>query len=267
MDLYQQLQQQPFVIAGPCVIESATSVLTIAKKIKRLQEKYPQFVFVFKASFDKANRTAVSSFRGPGLEAGLAVLQRVKQELSLPTLTDIHEAHQAPKVAETVDILQIPAFLCRQTDLLLAAAKTNAIINIKKAQFLSATDMQHVLRKLESVGNRQLLLTERGTMFGFNNLIVDFTGILDMQQYGYPVVMDATHSVQKPGGANGKSGGNRQYAPYLARAAAAIGTKGFFIETHPSPDNALSDGPNMIPLDELENLIIQLDQILQLNLT
>lgn len=265
MSFYQTLQTQPFLIAGPCVIESTTLLQQVAHKLSQLQEQYPTWKIVFKASFDKANRTSVQSFRGPGLEKGLQQLEQIKKEFGLPILTDIHVPQQAAAVAEVADILQIPAFLCRQTDLLLAAGATNAIINIKKAQFLSGKDMQHVLGKVQSTGNEQLLLTERGTAFGYNNLVVDYTGIADMMNFGYPVVMDATHSVQKPGGAGGKSGGNRQYAPLLARAAAAIGVKGFFIETHPTPDQALSDGPNMLSLDQLEQLLATLNQLVQLD--
>lgn len=266
MNLYQQLQNKPFIIAGPCVIESEKMTLDIAYEIKALQARFSNFTFVFKASFDKANRTSVDSYRGLGMAAGLAVLQKVKAETGLPILTDIHQPDQAAIVAEVVDILQIPAFLCRQTDLLLAAANTGAIVNVKKAQFLSPQDMEYVLAKIESTGKRQILLTERGTMFGFNNLVVDYTGVLEMKEYGYPIVMDATHSVQKPGGGAGKSGGNSQYAPYLAKAAAAVGVRGFFVETHPHPEQALCDGPNMIPLSELPNLIEDLDKIIQLNL-
>jgi len=266
MNLYQQLQQKPFVIAGPCVIESEELVLDIAKKLRAVQDIFTDFVIIFKASFDKANRTSVDSFRGPGLAAGCSVLSKVKATYGLPILTDIHEPNQAASVAEVADILQIPAFLCRQTDLLVAAAKTQKIVNIKKAQFLSGHDMLHVVNKVRSSNNEQILLTERGTMFGYNNLVVDYTGILDMMKLGYPVVMDATHSVQKPGGANGKSSGNRAYAPMLAQAAAAIGIRGYFIETHPNPDQALSDGPNMIPLNQIENLLLNLQKIHQLQL-
>ncbi|BDS14467.1 3-deoxy-8-phosphooctulonate synthase [Aureispira anguillae] len=266
MDLYSKLQQKPFLIAGPCVIESEELVLEVAKTLKNLQKSFTDFVIIFKASFDKANRTSVDAFRGPGLEKGLAILQKVKDSYGLPLLTDIHEPQQAALVANTVDILQIPAFLCRQTDLLLAAAQTNKIVNIKKAQFLSGKDMKHVIDKVSSTSNHQIMLTERGTMFGYNNLVVDYTGILDMMEYGYPVIMDATHAVQKPGGAGGKSGGNRSYAPLLAQAAAAIGIKGYFVETHPEPDKALSDGPNMITLQNLEKLLINLQKIHQLQL-
>jgi len=267
MNLYQKLQEKPFLIAGPCVIESEELVLEVAAFLSQLQEKYPDFVLIFKASFDKANRTSVDAFRGPGLEKGLAILKKVKDKYGLPLLTDIHEPRQAEPVGKVVDILQIPAFLCRQTDLLLAASATNCIVNIKKAQFLSGKDMVHVINKVGSTGNRQILLTERGSMFGYNNLVVDYTGILDMMDYGYPVVMDATHSVQKPGGEGGKSGGNRAYAPLLAQAAAAIGIRGYFVETHPNPDLALSDGPNMLALEDLEKLLKNLQKIHKLNLS
>lgn len=267
MNLYTKLQQNPFLIAGPCVIESEELVMEVAKTLKKLQKSFKDFVIIFKASFDKANRTSINAFRGPGLEKGIAILQKVKEVYGLPILTDIHEPMQAELVADTVDILQIPAFLCRQTDLLLAAATTNRIINIKKAQFLSGEDMLHVVNKVTSTDNHQILLTERGTMFGYNNLVVDYTGILDMMEYGYPVIMDATHSVQKPGGAGGKSGGNRAYAPLLAQAAAAIGIRGYFIETHPTPDEALSDGPNMLALNDIEKLLVNLQKIQRLKLS
>lgn len=266
MELYQQLVSRLFVIAGPCVIESEDLVMEVAEQIYALQQQFPHFVFVFKASFDKANRTSVSGFRGNGIEEGLAVLEKVKQRWGLPLLTDIHESYQAEMVAKVVDILQIPAFLCRQTDLLLAAGATGRIINVKKAQFLSAADMRHVLKKLESTGNKQLLLTERGTMFGYNNLVVDYTGIAEMLGFGYPVVMDATHSVQKPGGGDGKTAGNRDYAPLLAYAAAAVGVRGFFVETHPNPEIALSDGPNMLYLSDLPILIKNIDKICNISI-
>lgn len=240
--------------------------MEVAEQIYALQQQFPHFVFVFKASFDKANRTSVSGFRGNGIEEGLAVLEKVKQRWGLPLLTDIHESYQAEMVAKVVDILQIPAFLCRQTDLLLAAGATGRIINVKKAQFLSAADMRHVLKKLESTGNKQLLLTERGTMFGYNNLVVDYTGIAEMLGFGYPVVMDATHSVQKPGGGDGKTAGNRDYAPLLAYAAAAVGVRGFFVETHPNPEIALSDGPNMLYLSDLPILIKNIDKICNISI-
>ena len=265
MSLYAQLQAKPFLMAGPCVIESEALLHKVAQQLLELQEAYPDWTLIFKASFDKANRTSLSSFRGPGLEKGLTLLGKIKAAYGLPIVTDIHEPQQAAPAAEVVDLLQIPAFLCRQTDLLLAAGHTNAIVTIKKAQFLSGKDMAHVAAKVASTGNEKILLTERGTAFGYNNLVVDYTGLLDMMALGYPVVMDATHSVQKPGGAGGKSGGNRAYAPYLAKAAAAIGVRGFFVETHPDPDAALSDGPNMLPLHALAPLLQALDALVALD--
>jgi len=257
---YKDLESNLFLIAGPCVIESAELLDEVAAELVDISSRVG-FQIIFKASFDKANRTSINSFRGPGLEKGLQMLADVKAKYGLPLLTDIHESWQAAPVAEVVDILQIPAFLCRQTDLLVAAAETGRIINVKKAQFLSGKDMVHVVNKLEEAGNSQILLTERGTVFGYNNLVVDYTGILEMMELGYPVVMDATHSVQKPGGAGSKSGGNRAYAPMLAQAAAAIGVKGFFIETHPNPDEALSDGPNMLLIKELEGVLKKIEKI------
>lgn len=260
--LYHQLQSQPFFISGPCVIESQELLEEVAQKLVQIRDKF-QIPIIFKASFDKANRTSVDSFRGPALEKGLVMLAKIKEKYALPLLTDIHEPWQAEAAGKVVDIIQIPAFLCRQTDLLLAAGKTGAIINVKKAQFLSGKDMIHVIQKLETTGNKKLLVCERGTAFGYNNLVVDYTGILDMMDFGYPVVMDATHAVQKPGGAGGKSGGNRAYAPYMAQAAAAVGVKGFFMETHPKPNEALSDGPNMINLSDLEATIEKILKIIE----
>ena len=257
---YNQFKTNHFLVAGPCVIESAELLDEVAAALKEIEAKLP-YTIIFKASFDKANRTSINSFRGPGMEKGLQMLSDIKSKYGFPLLSDIHESYQAAPVAEVCDILQIPAFLCRQTDLLVAAAETGKIINVKKAQFLSGQDMKHVVSKIEEAGNNNIILTERGSMFGYNNLVVDYTGILDMMQLGYPVMMDATHSVQKPGGAGGKSGGNRAYAPMLAQAAAAIGLKGFFIETHPRPDEALSDGPNMIYLNEMEKLLEKLLKI------
>jgi 2-dehydro-3-deoxyphosphooctonate aldolase (KDO 8-P synthase) len=258
--LYRKLKTNHFLVAGPCVIESAELLDEVAAMLKEIEAKQP-FTIIFKASFDKANRTSINSFRGPGMEKGLQMLADIKSKYGFPLLSDIHESYQAAPVAEVCDILQIPAFLCRQTDLLVAAAETGKIINVKKAQFLSGQDMKYVVSKIEEAGNNKILLTERGSMYGYNNLVVDYTGILDMMQFGYPVMMDATHSVQKPGGANGKSGGNRAYAPMLAQAAAAVGVKGFFIETHPRPDSALSDGPNMIYLNEMYALLQKLLRI------
>lgn len=255
MNLYEKITHHPFLIAGPCIIENEQMVMNLAEKIAIIAEEF-KLTYVFKASFDKANRTSVSSFRGNGIKEGLRILQKVKDTFKLPVTTDIHESHQARELGEVIDILQIPAFLCRQTDLLLACGETGRIVNIKKAQFLSGLEMKHAVKKVESTGNKQIMLTERGTMFGYNNLVVDFRNIVDMKTLGYPVCMDVTHSTQKPGGMDGKSGGNREYAVYLASAAAAVGVDGFFFEVHEDPDHALSDGPNMIPLSEFRQLLI-----------
>jgi 2-dehydro-3-deoxyphosphooctonate aldolase (KDO 8-P synthase) len=258
--LYDILKKEIFLIAGPCVIESAELLDEVADRLKTIENNL-KITIIFKASFDKANRTSSGSFRGPGMDKGLQMLADIKEKYGFSILSDIHESYQARPVAEVVDIVQIPAFLCRQTDLLVAAATTGKVINVKKAQFLSGQDMKFVISKIEETGNKQILLTERGTMFGYNNLVVDYTSVVDMMQFGYPVVMDATHSVQKPGGSNGKSGGNAVYAPLLAKAAAAVGIKGFFIETHPNPQLALSDGPNMIRLNELETVMEKIVKI------
>lgn len=242
------------LIAGPCVIESEENVMMIAEKIKGIAEKL-DLDFYFKASFDKANRTSINSYRGLGIEEGLRILRNVKDTYGLKICTDIHEPWQAEKVAEVADIIQIPAFLCRQTDLLVAAAKTGKLINVKKAQFLAPWDMENVVRKLEESGNYNVMLCERGSTFGYNTLVVDMTGILEMKKFGYPVVMDATHSVQKPGGKGTATGGNRDYVEPLAKAAIAAGADALFFEVHPDPDNALSDGPNMVKLDEFEGLL------------
>lgn len=251
-------QGQPLaLIGGPCVIESEDFTLKMAEQIQLICDRL-QIPFIFKSSFDKANRTSVGSFRGQSLEAGLRVLERVKTELGLPVLTDIHEGEQAQPVAEVVDVLQIPAFLCRQTDLLLAAAATGRTINVKKGQFLAPWDMKNVVKKLEAGGATNILLTERGSSFGYNTLVVDFRALPQMRDLGYPVVFDATHSVQMPGGQGEKSGGQRQFVPYLARAATAVGIDALFMEIHENPDVALSDGPNMVPLAELERLLKQI---------
>lgn len=242
------------LIAGPCVIESEDFTLKMAEAIAKVCDRL-QIPLIFKSSFDKANRTSVDSFRGPSLEDGLRVLQRVKDEIGVPVLTDIHESAQAEIVAEVVDVLQIPAFLCRQTDLLLAAAATGRAINVKKGQFLAPWDMKNVVKKLEAAGAKNILLTERGTSFGYNTLVVDFRALPQMRELGYPVVFDATHSVQMPGGQGDKSGGQRQFVPYLAKAAAAVGVDALFMEVHENPDQALSDGPNMIPLAQLEAVL------------
>lgn len=249
------------LLAGPCVIESEEMVLQMAESLKKIAEK-KDVDFYFKASFDKANRTSISSYRGPGLEEGLRILKKAKETCGVKIMTDIHEPYQAEPVAEVADILQIPAFLCRQTDLLMAAAKTGKTINVKKAQFLAPWDMRNVVAKLEESGNRDIMLCERGTSFGYNTLVVDMTGLVEMKKFGYPVIFDATHSVQKPGGKGDSTGGNREYVKYLARAAAATGIDGMFAEVHPDPDHALSDGPNMIKLENFEEI---LDQILSVH--
>lgn len=241
-------------IAGPCVIESAECLDIVAQELVRINKKYGIDI-IFKASFDKANRTSISSYRGPGLEKGLQMFADIKQKYGLRLLTDIHESHQAAPAAEVVDVLQIPAFLCRQTDLLVAAAKTGKTVNIKKAQFLSGLDMQFPVEKVRESGNDNIWLTERGNIYGYNNLVVDFRNIPDMKQFTPIVIMDCTHSVQRPGAAGGKTGGNREFVPSMALAAKAFGANGFFFETHPDPEKALSDGPNMLYLNELEELI------------
>lgn len=242
------------VIAGPCVIESEENVMLIAEEMKGIAERL-NLNYYFKASFDKANRTSISSFRGPGIEEGLRILKKVKDTFGLKIATDIHEPWQAEKVASVCDIIQIPAFLCRQTDLLVAAAKTGKLVNVKKAQFLAPWDMANVVRKLEESGNKNIMLCERGTSFGYNTLVVDMTGINEMKKFGYPVVMDATHSVQKPGGKGNATGGNRDNVEPLAKAAIAAGADALFFEVHPEPENALSDGPNMVKLDEFEEML------------
>jgi 2-dehydro-3-deoxyphosphooctonate aldolase (KDO 8-P synthase) len=246
---------QPLLwILGPCVIESHELTLRIAERLAELAE-HLQIPVVFKASFDKANRTSGQSFRGPGLCEGLKTLAAVKERTGLPLLTDVHETHQVSPVAEVCDVLQIPAFLARQTDLVQAAGRTGRVVNVKKGQFMAPWDMRHVVGKMEEVGNHRLLLTERGVSFGYNTLVSDMRSIPWMQDLGYPVIFDATHSVQMPGGAGDKSGGDRRMVPYLARAAVAAGCDGLFLETHPRPEEALSDGPNMIALDDLPALI------------
>jgi 2-dehydro-3-deoxyphosphooctonate aldolase (KDO 8-P synthase) len=246
---------RPFVlIAGPCVLEGPERSLLIGRKIKEITDRLG-IPYIYKASFDKANRSSIKSYRGPGLEEGLDLLKGIKEELGVPVLTDFHEPEQAGPVAEIVDILQIPAFLCRQTDLLLAAAETGKIINVKKGQFLAPWDMEKVINKLVSAGNERLLLTERGVSFGYNNLVVDMSSLPIMRGLGYPVVFDATHSVQRPGARGETSGGDREFVPYLSRAAAAVGIDALFMEVHDNPEEALSDGPNMLYLNELEELL------------
>lgn len=248
------------LIAGPCVIESEEMVMSIAEKMKSITERLG-IPYTFKASFDKANRTSINGKRGPGIEEGLKILEKVKTTFDLPVATDIHEPWQAEPVGKVCDIVQIPAFLCRQTDLLVAAAKTGKCINIKKAQFLAPWDMANCAQKVEQSGNSNIMLCERGTSFGYNNLVVDMTGLVEMKKFGYPVIFDATHSVQKPGGKGTSTGGNREYVEYLAKAAIAVGVDGLFMETHPSPDDAWSDGPNMVVLDKMEAMLEKLIKV------
>ncbi len=245
------------LIAGPCVIENQEICFQVAEVLKNLQEEYPDIRFVFKSSFDKANRSSVHSFRGKGMEYGLKVLESVKKEFGLPVLTDIHESNQADIVAEVVDILQIPAFLCRQTDLLLAAAKTGKEINVKKGQFLAPWDTKNIVEKLKFGGAKKFYLTERGVSFGYNNLVVDYRSLPIMRQFA-PVIFDATHSVQLPGGQGTASGGQREFVYPLAKAAVSVGVDGLFFETHPNPDKALSDGPNQVPLKDFPEMIKKL---------
>lgn len=248
------------LIAGPCAIESEEMAMDIAEKMKAITDKLC-IDYTFKGSFDKANRTSIHSKRGLGIDEGLRILQKVKDTYNIPVATDIHESWQAEPVGKVVDIVQIPAFLCRQTDLLVAAAKTGKCINIKKAQFLAPWDMKNCLQKVVESGNSNVMLCERGTSFGYNTLVVDMTGLIEMKKFGYPVIFDATHSVQKPGGKGDATGGNREYVEYLAKAAIAVGVDGLFMETHPNPDEAWSDGPNMVKLDDMEKLLTKLVKV------
>ncbi len=258
--------KNPFVlIAGPCVIESKAGALKIAESLKKITTKL-KVPFVFKASYDKANRTSIHSFRGPGIEEGLRVLADIKAKIGVPVLSDVHDKYEAQLAAEVLDIIQIPAFLCRQTDLIVAAAKTGKVINVKKGQFMAPWDVKGIIKKMEEAGNRKLLLTERGVSFGYNTLVSDFRGLAIMRDLGYPVVFDATHSVQKPGGLGHASGGESQYIPLLARCAVSAGVDAIFLETHPNPAKSLSDGPNMIPLNKLESLLkdlVAIDKIIK----
>ncbi len=251
------MKNKPIIIAGPCVIESMEVLEQVAEKLVMLREQFDLDI-IFKSSFDKANRTSISSYRGPGLEKGMQMLADIKEKYRLRILTDIHESYQAPIAGEIADVLQIPAFLCRQTDLLVAAARTGRTVNIKKAQFLSGMDMQYPVQKVRESGNDNVWLTERGNMYGYNNLAVDFRNIADMHHFSNTVIMDCTHSVQRPGAAGGKTGGNREFVPAMALAAKAFGADGYFFEVHPNPDNALSDGPNMLQLDDLSEVIAKL---------
>ena len=257
--------QPMLLLAGPCVLEGYEHSLAIGQEVNRICDKLGM-PDVFKASFDKANRSSYDSFRGPGLEEGLKQLAAIKKELGVPIVSDIHETYQVEKAAEVLDVLQIPAFLCRQTDLVYAAGKTGKCVNVKKGQFLAPWDMKNVISKLEAAGNHDILLTERGSSFGYNTLVTDMRGLAIMRELGYPVVMDATHSVQIPGGKGTSSGGQSQYVPHMARAAAAVGVDALFLEVHDDPSKALSDGPNMVRLDQLEALltdVLAIDKIVR----
>ena len=243
-----------FVIAGPCVIETERHTLMLAERLARIARAL-RIPYIFKASFDKANRTSLHSYRGPGLERGLQILARVKREIGVPVLTDVHEAAQVAPAAEVCDVIQIPAFLCRQTDLLLEAGRSRAVVNIKKGQFLSPWDVRHVIEKVESQGNNRILVTERGSTFGYNNLVVDIRGLAIMKDFGFPVILDVTHALQLPGGAGDKSGGQPQFISTLARAGVAAGVDGVFMEVHNRPERALSDGANSLPLRQFETLV------------
>ena len=249
-----------FLIAGPCVIESEAMCLKVARAMRNTCKRL-KITYIFKASFDKANRTSGKTRRGPGMETGLAVLAKVREKIGVPVLTDVHTEAQAASAATVVDVVQIPAFLCRQTDLIVAAARTGVIVNLKKGQFLSPQEMGQVVKKATAAGGKRLLVTDRGTSFGYNNLVADMRSMPIMKEFGFPVVFDATHSVQMPGGGGDKSGGNSEFAPVLARAAVAAGADGLFIETHPDPNKAWSDGPNMIPLCDMPKVLKQLMKV------
>jgi len=248
------------LIGGPCVIESEDHAVFMAEQISKITTRL-EIPFIFKSSFDKANRTSVSSYRGPGLEEGLRILGRIKKEVGVPVLSDVHEIEQVNKASKILDVLQIPAFLCRQTDLLLSAAKTNLIVNVKKGQFLAPWDMKHIIDKLESQGNSKIMLTERGTSFGYNNLIVDMRSLAIMKGFGYPVVFDATHAVQLPGGMGSSSGGQSEFVSVLANAATAVGIAALFLEIHDNPSKAKSDGPNMVDLNMLKSILERIKKI------
>lgn len=248
------------LIAGPCVIEDYKTTFEIARFMKELTDSL-SMGFIFKASYDKANRTSISSYRGPGIKDGIDILGQVKKELGIQIISDVHSVKEVAEASQVLDIIQIPAFLCRQTDLILEVAKTGKTVNIKKGQFLAPWDMANVVDKATSTGNKRILLTERGVMFGYNNLVVDFRGLKIMQDLGWPVIFDATHSIQLPGGSGTRSGGQREFAPVLAKAAAAVGVDGLFMEVHPDPDRALCDGPNSLPLDSMAELLARLHAI------
>ena len=249
-----------FLIAGPCVIESEAMCLKVARAMRNTCKRL-KITYIFKASFDKANRTSGKTRRGPGMETGLAVLAKVREKIGVPVLTDVHTEAQAASAATVVDVVQIPAFLCRQTDLIVAAARTGVIVNLKKGQFLSPQEMRQVVKKAMAAGGKKILVTDRGTSFGYNNLVADMRSMPIMKEFGFPVVFDATHSVQMPGGGGNKSGGNSEFAPVLARAAVAAGADGLFIETHPDPNMAWSDGPNMVPLRDMPKVLAKLVKV------
>jgi len=248
------------LIAGPCVIESEKLCFEVAQRIKEITQKL-KIPFIFKSSYDKANRLSIESFRGPGIKKGLEILRKIKEKLNLPILSDVHCKEEVSLAKDVLDIIQIPAFLCRQTDLVIAVAKTGKIINIKKGQFLAPWDIEHIIKKVESVGNRDILITERGSSFGYNNLVVDFRSLKIMSDFGYPVIFDATHSVQLPGGKGKVSAGQREFVSGLCRAAVAFGCDGLFLEVHPHPEKALCDGPNMIDLKELNKVLKEIKAI------
>lgn len=248
------------LIAGPCVIESREGCMEIADKLVKMAKKL-NIPLVFKASYDKANRTSIKAYRGPGIAKGLEILAEIKAKYNVPVLTDVHSIEEIHIASQVVDIIQLPAFLIRQTDLVVAAGESGAVVNVKKAQFLAPWDMKNVVKKLEETGNTKIMLTERGASFGYNTLVADMRSLVIMREMGYPVIFDATHSVQSPGGKGDSSGGDGRFAPYLAKAAAAVGVDGMFIETHPDPSKALSDGPNMIPTSELSGLWKKLNAI------
>lgn len=253
------------IIAGPCVIESEDQTRRTAEGLKRITEE-ARIPFIFKSSYDKANRSSIKSYRGPGLERGLEILEKVKREFAISIIVDVHRIEEVEPVSKVADALQVPAFLCRQTDLVLAVARTGKPINVKKGQFLAPWDMKNVIEKVESTGNKNILLTERGSCFGYNNLVVDMRSLPIMRSFGYPVIFDATHSVQKPGGRGSASGGEREYVPFLAQAAVATGIDGLFLEVHLAPEEALSDGPNMLRLNQLKELlkkVLEIDRIIK----
>jgi len=257
---FQKKGSAPLLIAGPCVLEAEDIVMETGRRLKNICEEL-NIPLVFKSSYDKANRTSITSYRGPGIEKGLRILSDVKNALSIPVLTDVHSPDEARMAAEVVDFLQIPAFLCRQTDMIVASAETGKPVNVKKGQFLAPWDVRFILDKFRSAGNERVSVTERGTSFGYNNLVVDFRSLPIIRSFGCPVVFDVTHSLQLPGGLGSSSGGQREFAPAFARAAVSVGVDGLFMEVHPSPDNALCDGPNMIPLDDLPSILYQIMRI------